>query len=82
MEDYPYAEQVTDRIILSLGVLQVYDFRSHIPRSSASHKHEIFLSVLGQPKVSNHALEISLASHKDILRLQISMHDVTLMHGF
>lgn len=57
VEDESQTEDITNRLILRLHVLQVDDLRGHVAWSAASHE-EILLRVgkLSKPEVSNHAV--------------------------
>lgn len=82
MKDHPNAEQVTNGFIASLQVLEVDYFRSHIAWRPTSYKHKVFVAVLSQSKVSNHAVEVAICPHQNVLRLQVAVHDVVLVHYF
>ena len=82
VKDHTETEQVANRFIAGLQILEVDYFRSHITWRSTSHKHVVFLAVLSQPEVSNHAIEISIFPQQDVLRFEVAVHDVVLMYNF
>ena len=81
MEDEPQAEDIANGLILGLHILDVDDLRSHVTRRAASDK-QILLRVceLGQSEIRNRTLETTLGPEKNVLRLQVPMHDLLAVH--
>jgi hypothetical protein len=82
MEDDPYTKEIANGSILCLKIFKVYNFRSHISRSSTSHEHVILSRNLCKSKISNNTVKVALLPEKYILRFEISMHDVISVHDF
>lgn len=70
VEDEPQTEHITNGVVFSLHVLNVNDFRSHVPRGTTPHE-QILLSIrkLSQTKVSYHALPTVLRTENQIFWL-------------
>lgn len=76
MKNEPKTEDIANRVVFSLHIFNVDDFRSDISWRTAANK-EIFLSLrkFCKSKVCNNALPVALSSEDKVFRLEITMHD-------
>lgn len=83
MEDEAQTEHVTYGIVLGFHVLNVNYFRSNVSWSTTSDE-KIFFSVCKfcQSIISNDTIEGIFVSEKQVLRLEISVHDFFVTHFF
>lgn len=81
MEDEAKTEDIANRCILSLHILDIDDLRRDVPRRAAPHKQVLLrIRELGQSVVGNYTLVAITTPEQNILRLEIAMHDVLAVH--
>lgn len=81
MEDDPNAEEIADWVVLGLQIFEIDHFWCHIAWSSTPDKEiRVVGAVLSQPEVSNNAVIIVVLPKQYILRLEVPMHDLVVMH--
>jgi len=81
MENQTQTEEIADGLILGFHVLDVDDFGGHVAGGAAPDE-EILADVgeLCQTEIGDHAVEVSLLPEEQILRFEVSMHDVFRVH--
>ena len=81
MENQPQTEYVADCAVPSFHILDIYDLRSNVSGCTASDK-EIFFKFgkLSQPVVSNNTVIAIPTPEKNVLWLEITMHNIFGVH--
>lgn len=81
VEDDSNAEEIADWVVLGLQIFEIDHFWSHIAWGSTSDEEiRVVCAVFSQPEVSNNAVIIVVLPEQYILRLEIPMHDLIVMH--
>ncbi len=81
MEDESKTEYITNWLIFSFHVFDVYHLRSNVSWCSTTHEQIFrFVRELREAEVSNNTLEGPLSSEQNVLWFEISMHDLFAMH--
>lgn len=82
VEDDSNAEEIADWVVLCLQILEIDHLRGHIAWSSAPDEEiRVVGAVFSQPEVSNNTIIIVVLPQQYILRLEIPMHDLIVMHN-
>lgn len=81
MEDESQTEHIADGLILGAHVFDIDHLGRHVAWSSTAHE-EILLLIgeLSQSKISNHAIPAAFLPEDQVLRFEISVHDLLRMH--
>ena len=81
MENQTQTEQIADRLILGLHVLDVDHFGGHVAGGTAPDEQILADGgELGQTEVGDDAVEVSLLPEEQVFGFQVSMHDVFRVH--
>lgn len=81
MEDEAETEDIANRRVLGLHILDIDDLRRNVTRRSASHEQVLLrIRELSQSVIGNHALITINTPEQNILRLEVAMHDVLGVH--
>lgn len=81
MEDESQAKDIANGVVFGTHVFDIDDLRGHIPWCSASNEQVLRLvRELCQAEIGYHAVPIPLLSENQVLRLQVTMHDLPRMH--
>ena len=83
MEDQSQTENVTNRAILTLQILDVDNFRGNVPRRATTNE-EILINIceLSQSEIGDNTLPSTFLPENEVLGLEVAMHDVFRVHFF